>query len=99
MITVNLHKGADTVNGVENLKVVATLTNTGDEALKILNDPLSPLSTLPAETFSITNEKGQSPEFVGIRAKYVPEVAIAVGDEAVTKLAPGESVSFEHDCT
>ena len=31
--------GADAVDGVENFKVVATLTNTGDETLKLLNDP------------------------------------------------------------
>ncbi|KAI1783148.1 hypothetical protein LXA43DRAFT_358555 [Ganoderma leucocontextum] len=40
------------VNGVENLKVITTLTNTGDEALKLLNDPNSVLKTLPANTFT-----------------------------------------------
>jgi len=31
--------GADVAEGVENLKVTATLTNTGDSTLKLLNDP------------------------------------------------------------
>ena len=31
--------GADAAEGVENLKVVTTLTNTGDSTLKLLKDP------------------------------------------------------------
>ena len=36
--------GASEVNGVDNLKIVTTLENTGDETLKLLNDPRGPLS-------------------------------------------------------
>lgn len=86
------------MNTVENLKVVATVTNTGDETLKILNDPLGPLSKLPANTFIISDTKGASPKFTGIKAKYVPQVAATAGKDAVTTLAPGESVSVEHNC-
>jgi peptidyl-Lys metalloendopeptidase len=84
------------VTDVENLKLVATVTNTGTETLKILNDPLSPLSKLPAKTFTITDASGRSPIFTGIKVKYVPSAAIAAG--AFTVLAPGESVNVEHDC-
>ncbi|KAG5646338.1 hypothetical protein DXG03_003661 [Asterophora parasitica] len=89
--------GPAAVNGVDNLKVVTTVTNTGNEALRILNEPRSPLSTLPADTFRITAASGASPAFTGIRAKYVAAAAIAAGDKALTRLAPGESVEIEHD--
>jgi len=89
--------GPATVNGVDNLKVQTTVTNTGDEILKILNDPHSPLSRLPANTFTITDANGASPAFSGIKVKYVPAAAIAAGKDAITTLAPGQSVVVEHD--
>src|SRR6266436_5154655 len=91
--------GPDTVNGVQNLKVVVTITNTGDEALKLLNDPRGPLDTMPTDTFAIQNDAAEEPDFVGIQVKYVPSVAVAIGgDDAFTVLAPGQSVDVEHDC-
>ncbi|KAF5379072.1 hypothetical protein D9615_005979 [Tricholomella constricta] len=89
--------GPAEVAGVDNLKVKTTITNTGDEILKVLNDPNSPLSKLPAHTFIITDANGASPAFTGIKAKYVPAAAIATGKDAVTVLAPGQSVEVEHD--
>ncbi|KAF5317550.1 hypothetical protein D9619_013141 [Psilocybe cf. subviscida] len=86
--------GPAAVDGVDNLKVVATVTNSGDEILKILNDPRGPLSTRPTDTFSITDASGAKPAFTGIKLKYVPKTAVAVG--AFTTLAPGESVQVEH---
>lgn len=88
------------MNGVDNLKLVTTLVNTGDQTLKLLNDPRGPLSTLPTDTFVITDAKGARPAFTGVRAKYVPDRAAALDDETVfTVLAPGQSVSITHDCT
>ncbi|KAF8235029.1 peptidyl-Lys metalloendopeptidase [Tricholoma matsutake] len=89
--------GSDTITDVENLKVVTTITNTGTETLKLLNDPLSPLSKLPAKTFTIADARGHSPAFVGIRAKYVPSTAIAAGQDALTILHPGQSINVNHD--
>lgn len=89
--------GPEAVTGVDNLKVKATITNTGDEILKILNDPNSPLSTLPANTFKITDAKGVAPAFTGIKVKYSPAAAIAAGKDAITTLAPGQSVEVEHN--
>ncbi|KIP10094.1 hypothetical protein PHLGIDRAFT_101670 [Phlebiopsis gigantea 11061_1 CR5-6] len=91
--------GAEKVNGVDNLKVVAVVKNTGDETLTLLNDPRGPLSKLPADTFLIQHEAtGASPSFTGIKAKYVPTTAAKIGKEdAFTVLAPGASVSVEHD--
>jgi peptidyl-Lys metalloendopeptidase len=90
--------GAESVTDVENLKVTATVTNTGSEAVKILNDPRGVLNKLPTNTFAITDAAGASPKFAGAKVKYVPEAAIAHGQaDAFTVLAPGQSVSVEHN--
>lgn len=59
--------GADEVNGVDNLKITATLLNTGDETLKLLNDPRGPLNQLPTETFAIIHDSGVVPDFIGAK--------------------------------
>ncbi|KDQ63151.1 hypothetical protein JAAARDRAFT_118985, partial [Jaapia argillacea MUCL 33604] len=87
--------GPDTVENIDNLKVVVTVVNIGDEALKLLTDPNGPLSTIPTDTFTITDATGNTPTFVGVKAKYVPSVAAQKG--AFTTLAPGESKSVQHD--
>ncbi|KAG6856943.1 hypothetical protein H0H87_011929 [Tephrocybe sp. NHM501043] len=89
--------GEPAVAGVNNLVVKTTVTNTGDEILTLLNHPESPLSKLPANTFAITDATGAKPTFTGIKAKYVPAAAIAAGKDAVTVLAPGQSVEVEHN--
>ncbi|KAI0646097.1 Metalloprotease [Trametes meyenii] len=90
--------GPSTVSDVDNLRVTATVTNTGDVPLKLLNDPYSPLSDLPTDIFTITNPHGTNPDFVGIEVKYVPHVAASSDDPlAFTHLDPGESVHVEHD--
>lgn len=58
--------GPSSVVDIGNLKVVTTVTNTGEEPLKLLNDPRSPLSDLPTDKFTITNPHGTSPDFIGI---------------------------------
>ncbi len=95
MVGTDCDLGPSAVNGIANLKVSATLTNTGDETLKVLNDPLSPLSTIPANTFAITNADGSSPNFAGVKAKFVPQRAAELG--SYVTLAPGESKTVEHD--
>lgn len=60
--------GANKVDGVQNLKVTATITNTGDETLKLLNDPRGPLNKFPTESFVINHEdSGAAPAFTGAR--------------------------------
>jgi peptidyl-Lys metalloendopeptidase len=98
----SLHiSGPKTVEGIENLKLVATVNNTGDETLKLLNDPRGLLSTMPTRKFIIRNAAGEEPLFTGAMVKYVPadHAAVAKDKEDFTVLAPGESVSVEHDCT
>ena len=90
--------GSDAVDGVENFKVVTTLTNTGDETLKLLNDPRGALHTLPANTFAITTDDGASPSFSGVKVKYSLSNAAKLTDaSAFTVLEPGQAVSITHD--
>lgn len=55
------------VDGVQDLKVVTTLTNTGDETLKLLNDPRGALNPFPANSFAVTDATGATPAFVGAK--------------------------------
>ncbi|TRM66498.1 hypothetical protein BD626DRAFT_451525 [Schizophyllum amplum] len=89
--------GPSDVTDVENLQITTTITNTGDEMLRLVNDPKSPLSTMPADTFAITNSAGAAPKFVGIKAKYSMEVLSVEDADAFTVLAPGESIDLTHD--
>lgn len=81
--------GLEAVDTVEHLEIVATVTKTGDETLKVLSDLHGPLNELPADTFVINASKGAQSSFTGIKLKYAPETAIGV--EAYTTLIPGES--------
>jgi len=91
------YAGPESVNTVQDLKLTTVVTNTGNETLKLLNDPSSCLSTMPADTFRIIGGSSDAtPIFTGIKAKYVPGVAAM--QKAYTVLAPGESTSVDHDC-
>ena len=91
--------GPEAVDGVENLKVSTTVTNTGDETLKLINDPRGALNTLPTNTFAITTDAGESPAFVGAKVKYSLDKAAKSEDVATfTVLAPGASFTVTHDC-
>ncbi|KDN48421.1 hypothetical protein RSAG8_03013, partial [Rhizoctonia solani AG-8 WAC10335] len=84
-------------SGSNSLSVKSTLTNTGSEIVKLLNDPRTVLSEAETETFVITNANG-SPDFTGIRAKYSPDYVIRMNDPtSFTVLAPGQSRQVAHD--
>ncbi|KAK0211138.1 peptidyl-Lys metalloendopeptidase [Desarmillaria ectypa] len=89
--------GTDSVVDIENLYVSATLTNTGDTTVKILNDPSSILSpTFSTNTFDINSASG-SPSFVGMKVKYNPFSVIKRNrEQSFTVLSPGESVTVDH---
>ncbi|KAK0503494.1 peptidyl-Lys metalloendopeptidase [Armillaria luteobubalina] len=89
--------GADSVVNVENLNVAATLTNTGDTTMKILNDPSSILdSDFPTHSFDISSDSG-SPDFIGVMVKYDLEYVVKNNEDSFfTVLAPGESVTVNH---
>ncbi|KEP51998.1 deuterolysin metalloprotease (M35) family containing protein [Rhizoctonia solani 123E] len=89
--------GPSSVVDLNGLTVKATLKNTGDVALKLLNDPRTVLSKARTNTFSISSPSG-TPKFTGLYAKYVPSKAVADAKESTfTVLAPGQSIEVEHN--
>ncbi|KAF9554408.1 zincin [Agrocybe pediades] len=87
--------GPDSVTAVYNLHVVTTLTNTGDDTLKLLNHPGTVLSKLPTHNFDITHESGARPSFRGVLAKYSQKTAVE--KNVYTVLSPGQTITVEHD--
>jgi peptidyl-Lys metalloendopeptidase len=84
-------QGSNSVVDVDNFQVVATITNTGDEALKLYKDPRTALSSFPENTFSISTD-GATAKFVGAHVKYTYKTATNFVD-----LAPGASVDVTHE--
>ena len=66
-LTVKTSTSNVNVDGLENLKVTTTVINTGDETLKLLNDPRGVLNSFPENTFSITDGAGSRPLFKGAK--------------------------------
>lgn len=66
------------------------ITNTGDEVLKIWNDPHSPLFSFATNTFVVTNPDGEQPRFIGIQV-WPKVIARAGNNSSFAVLAPGES--------
>ncbi|KAF8637904.1 hypothetical protein AX17_002527 [Amanita inopinata Kibby_2008] len=90
--------GPDKVQTLDDLTIVSTVTNTGDEALCLLPGPNTPFCPLPTDKFQIVREGNKKePSFVGVRAKFVPDAAVA-GDSCTT-LQPGEFIDNAHDMT
>ena len=58
------------VDGLQNLKVTTTVTNTGDGTLKLLNDPRGVLNSFPENSFTVTNPSGSSPSFTGAKVNH-----------------------------
>ncbi|KAF9259015.1 zincin [Marasmius fiardii PR-910] len=83
---------------VSDFEVVTTVTNTGDETLKLLNDPDSVLSKWATDSFEISNVDGAKPKFTGVLVRYGYEHAAKSDDVSqFTVLAPGEFVSISHE--
>jgi peptidyl-Lys metalloendopeptidase len=78
------------------LKVSASLINSGSKDLKLLNAPGSVLSELPTDAFTITNEAGEHPTFIGVQVKWAPELAIQ--KKAWTVVKAGQTLSVTRDC-
>jgi len=71
-LTVKTSTPSAKVDGLGNLKVTTTIINTGDETLKLLNDPRGVLDTFPENSFSITDTTGSHPLFDGAKVDCVP---------------------------
>ena len=90
----------DAVSDADAFDVSTTVTNTGDETLKLLKDPRSSLSSFATNTFVVTNSNGAHPAFIGAKVRYVAEaVAQSRDDSLFVVLVPGESVEIPHEGT
>ena len=58
------------VDKLEDLKVIATIANTGGETLRLLNDPHGVLNPFPGDSFTITDPSGSRPPFSGAEVSY-----------------------------
>ncbi|PFH48023.1 hypothetical protein AMATHDRAFT_197192 [Amanita thiersii Skay4041] len=87
--------GPDAAQKATDMKFVTTITNTGDEAVDLLNEPGSVLFDLPTNQFRVTGDSGADPEFAGVVVKYAYQNAIDSGD--VTTIAPGQTITVERD--
>ena len=87
--------GPESVADVGDLKVTLTVTNMGQEPVKILHEPNGAMSNAATDKFIIANEQNNRPQFQGIKAKYAPHIAAASGQ--YTELRPGEQVTTEHN--
>ena len=70
-LTVKTSTPSTNVDGLQNLKVTTTITNTGDEILKLLNDPRGVLDPFPGNSFTITDASGSRPSFVGATVNHL----------------------------
>ncbi|KAL0064172.1 hypothetical protein AAF712_008894 [Marasmius tenuissimus] len=87
--------GSDDVTGLE---VVTTVTNTGDETLKLLNHPNSVLSKWATDSFEIYNDDGVVADFNGVLVRYNSELAIKLNDaSAFTVFTSGASSEVVHE--
>ncbi|QRV78565.1 peptidyl-Lys metalloendopeptidase [Ceratobasidium sp. AG-Ba] len=97
-LTLKVTSPSAAITDVDNLRVAATVANTGSETLRLLRDPRSPLSKYPTETFGVVNSNGARAGFTGMKVRYSPEgVARAGLPDSIVELKPGESVTIEHD--
>ena len=60
------------VGGLENLRVTTTVVNSGDETIKLLNDPRGVLNPFPENSFIITDTTGSRPSFNGAKVNPDP---------------------------
>jgi len=89
--------GPSSVNGLSNLKLATTLHNTGNETLRLLNNPQSVLTPdWATNVFSISKVNGSVwPDFHGVVVKWSPSLAAKGKD--FTVIEPGQSVELTHD--
>lgn len=79
------------VNSIDDLKFIASVTNTGSEAVKIMKYGTILDGKLPTRSFTVTKD-GKEVAFTGIK------MTVTLEDEGVyTVINPGETVTVEHE--
>ncbi|KAF4583597.1 hypothetical protein EYR38_002352 [Pleurotus pulmonarius] len=91
-LTVKLSTPATAVNSIEDLTLVAEVTNTGTEDVKVLKYGTVLDDRLPTRAFTVTKD-GVDVPFTGIRI----QVSLADADEtAYTTIPAGKTVTVSH---
>ncbi|KAK1225215.1 hypothetical protein PQX77_008950 [Marasmius sp. AFHP31] len=94
-VSISAPTSSDDVTGLE---VVTTVTNTGNETLKLLNNPMSVLSKWATDSFEVHNGDGVAAEFNGLFVRYNPEHAVKSNDASeFVVLTPGASFEVAHE--
>ena len=81
-LTVKTSTSNVNIDGSKNLKVTATVVNTGEGTLKLLNDPRSVLNPFPEDTFTITDSSGSRLSFTGSAVNHVPGCMMDLGADS-----------------
>ncbi|KAJ8075548.1 hypothetical protein PM082_021178 [Marasmius tenuissimus] len=94
-VSISAPASSDDVTGLE---VVTTVTNTGNETLKLLNNPMSVLSKWATDSFEVHNGDGVAADFNGLFVRYNPELAVESNDASeFVVLTPGASFEVAHE--
>ncbi|KAK7472038.1 hypothetical protein VKT23_000149 [Stygiomarasmius scandens] len=84
------------VDGVDDLKVEVTVTNTGTEPIALLKDPRTMLVNSGTKTFDIVSKSGdEKPVFEGKTVKFVPE-RMKKKEDFWLKIPGQKSIKVEH---
>ncbi|RXW23119.1 hypothetical protein EST38_g2728 [Candolleomyces aberdarensis] len=91
-LTVELSTSASSISSIQDLKVVATVTNTGTEPVRLLKYGTVLDDKLPTKSFVVSKD-GQAVPFTGVKVS----VSLSdVDDSAFANVEPGQSVTATH---
>ncbi|KAJ2930413.1 hypothetical protein H1R20_g6691, partial [Candolleomyces eurysporus] len=91
-LTVELSTAASIISSIEDLKVVATVTNTGTEPVRLLKYGTVLDDKLPTKSFVVSKD-GEAVPFTGVKVS----VSLSdVDDSAFANVEPGQSVTATH---
>ncbi|KAJ2930414.1 hypothetical protein H1R20_g6690, partial [Candolleomyces eurysporus] len=95
-LTVELSTSSSSISSIEDLKVVATVTNTGTEPVRLLKYGTVLDDKLPTKSFVVSKD-GKAVPFTGIKALFFVSISLSdVDDSAFANVEPGQSVSATH---
>ena len=57
-------------DGLKSLEVTATIVNTGEKTIQLLNDPRGVLDPFPEDSFTIIDPSGSRLPFIGARVSH-----------------------------
>ncbi|KAK7464141.1 hypothetical protein VKT23_006305 [Stygiomarasmius scandens] len=87
-LTVKLTPASSSINSIEDLKLLAEVTNTGSEAVRVLKYG-TVLDSLPTKSFSVS-KNGTDVDFTGVRLTVKDTKA------AFTTIESGQTISVTH---